>query len=326
MSLVGVSHKKIKVASLCSLAPPVTKLWNDAFEYAYIGKCDNVIAELEGFDVLLVSIETKLDKAYIEKLPNSITAIATYSVGLDHLDTDALARRSIAVLNTPDVLSTAVAENALFLALGVARRATESIALIRSGNWTGWTPSQLIGFELSGKNVGILGMGRIGREIGKKFAGMSANIIYHNRTRLPPELEGEAVFCDTAELLFSQSDVLVLACPSTEKTKGIVSRSRLELMKPSAVVINIARGDIVDDDALIAALESRVIAGAGLDVFNNEPSYDRRYGNLHNVFMLPHVGSSTIEARLRMASILIDGVRALACGQKPKNLISTSGK
>ena len=325
MSLGEINPKKISVASLCSLLPPVVALWQEDFEYSDISDSNDIFAAMECCDVLLVSIETKLDSGFIEKLPESIKYVATYSVGLDHLDLEALNQRAIAVLNTPDVLSTAVAENALFLALAVARRATESTELIRSGSWSGWTPTQLIGFELSGKNVGILGMGRIGREIAKKFNGLSANVFYHNRSQLPQDLEDNAIFCDSAEALFSTSDVLVLACPSTEKTRGIVNRNTLSLMKSTAVIINIARGDIVEDNALISALKSQSIAGAGLDVYNGEPNFDPRYGELQNVFMLPHIGSSTIEARLRMGAILAEGITAMAEGRMPINLISHSG-
>ncbi|MBN8940221.1 MAG: D-glycerate dehydrogenase [Rhizobiales bacterium] len=280
-----------------------------------------LIARLEGRDALLLLAMTPADAALIDALPASVKVIATYSVGLDHIDLEAARRRGIAVLHTPDVLTDAVAETALLLLLGAARRATESIALVRSGAWQGWTPTQLIGVELTGKTLGILGMGRIGRGIADRARAFGMKIGYHNRSALPPELAKGAVHHADARDFLGAIDALAIACPLTETTRGFLNAERIAAMKPGGIVVNIARGPVIDDDALIAGLKSGHVRAAGLDVFTNEPKLDPRYLDLGNAFLLPHIGSSTVESRRAMGQTLIDGFIALAAGRKPDNQV-----
>lgn len=263
-----------------------------------------------GMDVLLCSVTLKVDRKLIAALSPSILAVATYSVGMDHIDLDACKDRQLAVFNTPDVLSDAVAEVAMLLLLAAARRAQESSTLIRSGSWKGWQPTQLNGVELPGRTLGIFGMGRIGREIAARARSFGMRIAYCNRTRLAPELECDARYFADPEALLAVADASIFAWPATPETEGFVNRRRIELMKPGALTVNISRGTVVDDDALIEALASGRVAGAGLDVFNGEPDFDRRYLDLPNVFMLPHIGSSTIETRIRMADALARSIDA----------------
>lgn len=280
---------------------------------------DALVKSAAGKDAIMVYVADKVDRRCIERLPKSIKAIATYSVGYDHIDLEAAKERGIAVLHTPDVLTNTVAEATILLILSAARRVTEGAALLRSGQWRGWTAVDLNGIELTGKNLGIYGMGRIGRAIAQRGRALEMNICYSDAYRMPPDQEkGAAYFKDPEELL-KASDVLVLACASTPETRKFLNDKRIEMLRPDAIVANIARGDIVDDEALIAALKRGRIYGAALDVFNNEPAIDPRYRDLPNAFILPHLGSSTIEARRGMGRILIDGLKAATVGDTTKN-------
>jgi len=272
-------------------------------------------------DVLLLSFGSELRAATIRSLPASLKAVATYSVGYEHIDIAAAQTRGLPVLNTPCVLTDAVAEIGMLLMLGAARRATESIDLIRSRQWAGWNPTQLIGIELLGKNLGILGMGRIGRGVAQRARAFGMTIHYHNRSRAKSELEDGATYHPQFADMAATTDVLLIAAQSSAETRHYLNAERLALLKHGAIVCNVARGDLIDDRALIAALENGRVRAAGLDVFENEPNINRRYYDLPNVFMLPHVGSSTIETRLRMAQALILGLQTLKAGGKPTNRV-----
>ncbi len=278
-------------------------------------------AALQDCAGLVVTPPIRADAWLFDHLPASVNVVATYSVGLDHVDLVAAKRRNVAVVHTPDVLTDAVAETALLLLLGAARRATESIELIRSGRWQGWTPRQIIGQGLAGKTLGVYGMGRIGCGIAERARAFGMSIAYHNTRRLAPALEAGATYCDTPEALLGLADALVIACPLTEATRGFLNAQRLALMKPAAIVVNIARGDIIVDDDLIAALKSGRLFAAGLDVFAGEPKLDQRYLDLPNAFILPHIGSSTIETRLAMGRAVIDGLIGVLEGGNPANRI-----
>jgi glyoxylate reductase len=273
----------------------------------------------ERFDVVLFSLDVRMGTEEIAELPESVRALATYSVGTDHIDFDAAADRSLAVFNTPGVLADSVAEDAVFLMLAAARRATESIDLIRAREWTGWTPRQLVGVQLSGRTLGILGMGDIGDRIAKRAQALGMEVLYCNRRQLADDASRGLGFRATPAALVADSDVLMITCPSTPETRGSVDAALLGHARDDLIVVNIARGDIVDDDALVAALSEGRIRGAALDVFANEPNVDPRYFDLPNVFMVPHIGSSTIEARLGMGRILITGLGAWQAGETPPN-------
>lgn len=271
-------------------------------------------------DALLCSIRPdRIDAAAIAALPETVKAIATYSVGHDHIDLAAAAARGIAVFNTPGVLGDSVADAALLLILGAARRATESIALLRNRGWEGWSPSQLPGIELSGKTLGIFGMGDIGKRIARRARAFGMEIAYCNRT---PVAEEAARHVPDPRLLVAESDVLLLAWPSGPATRRFISADTLNLAKPNAILVNIGRGDLVVDADLIEALRSGRIVAAGLDVFDNEPALDPRYLDLPNAFLLPHIGSSTWEARIGMAQILIDALEAFVAGDHVGNRIA----
>ena len=275
----------------------------------------------EVFDGVLFSLDVDMGSETIASLPADVRFLATYSVGTDHVDLDAARARGLAVFNTPGVLADSVAEDALLLMLGAARRATESIELIRSGRWSGWSPTQLVGVQLAGRTLGILGMGDIGRRIATRARALGMDLLYCNRRALPESESAGAAYRATPAELVRDSDVLVLICPSTPETRGLLNRELLAHARPDLIVVNVARGDVVDDDALVEALSSGRIRAAGLDVFAGEPDFDRRYLDLPNVFMLPHQGSSTIEARLGMGRILIGAVAAWEAGAEPPNRV-----
>jgi glyoxylate reductase len=324
MSIDGSDLGRLKIAVTRMLPLPVMQML-EAHHDIQVNPHDRPMTRDElqhaarDVDALLVTAFDRLDAGAVESLPTRLRIVATYSVGTEHLDLEAARRRGIAVLSTPDVLSDSVAEMAVLLMLGAARRALEGHHLLHGRAWKGWTPTQLVGSEVTGRRMGILGMGRIGRTIARRARGFDMRVHYHNRGRLEPALEEGARHHDTIAGLLAVSDVLVLAAPSTPSTRGVLSAARLALLPEGAIVVNIARGDLVDDDALIAALRSGRIAAAGLDVFNNEPNLHEGYLSLPNVFLQPHQGSSTLSARMRMGQILLDGIDAVLAGRPAPN-------
>ncbi len=268
-------------------------------------------------DAIVCSIDSPpFDAREISRLPDSVKAIATYSVGYDHVDLKAAKKRDIAVFNTPGVLGDAVADSAMLLILGAARRATESISLLREGRWQGWSPGQLLGIGLGNKTLGILGMGDIGRRVAMRARAFGMHILYHNRKKLP---EQNARFFANPREMIAESDVLLLAWPSTPATRRFIRADTLALAKPNMILINIGRGDLVHDKDLINSLTYNDIYAAGLDVFDGEPHINSAYLELPNAFLLPHIGSSTWEARKAMAQILIDGLEDHMSGVIPAN-------
>lgn len=313
---------KLFVAS--RFVEPVEDAFAAAFDTRF-AETKDPLAELraagDAFDGVAFSLEVPMHEAEIAALPERVRVLATYSVGTDHIDLEAARARGLAVFNTPGVLADSVAENALFLMLGAARRGQEAIELIRQRAWHGWQPSQLVGRQLSGRTLGILGMGDIGQRIAARARAFDMRILYCNRKRLAPALEAGAEYRDSIAALAAEVDVLVLACPATEQTRGIVNKELLAAARPGIIVVNIARGDLVVDRALIDALQSGQVYAAGLDVFAGEPAIHPEYFDLKNVFMLPHIGSATIEARMGMGRILIDAIEAWRRGDRVPNRV-----
>jgi lactate dehydrogenase-like 2-hydroxyacid dehydrogenase len=274
---------------------------------------------VDGCDTLMITTSDRLDRNLLRELPKTVRTIATYSVGHDHVDLEAAAELGLVVLHTPEVLTDAVAEIAMFLILGAARRGTESIDLLRSQTWSGWSPTQLPGVQLSGKSLGIVGMGRIGRAVARRATVFGMTPHYTRSAPLRAEEASGATCHATLDDLLAVSQLLLLSCPSTAGTRGLLNAERIKQLPDGAIVINVARGDILEDDALIAALSSGKLLAAGLDVFAHEPSLDSRYFELPNVFMTPHIGSSTIEAREAMARILLESAEELDRGGTPAN-------
>jgi lactate dehydrogenase-like 2-hydroxyacid dehydrogenase len=277
----------------------------------------------ENADAILPCHTEKFSAETIAQLPARVKAIANFSVGVDHVDLEAAAQKQVIVTNTPDVLSDATAEIAILLMLGAARRASEGERLVRSQQWKDWSPAFMVGRQVTGKRLGILGLGRVGQVVAQRGRGFDMTIHYHNRNPLSPEQAGDAIYHDSVEALLANIDVLSIHCPASKATRGLLNRERIALMHRDAILVNTSRGGVIDDDALVAALQSGVIAAAGLDVFNGEPdSIHPGYRELDNVFLLPHIGSATHETRDAMGFRAIDNLIAIFNGEEPGDRVA----
>jgi lactate dehydrogenase-like 2-hydroxyacid dehydrogenase len=268
-----------------------------------------------GYAGILCCSSEKFTPEVIAALPESVRIIATFSVGYEHIDVPAARARGITVTHTPEVLNDATADIAMLCLLGAARRAAEADRMVRSGAWNSWHTTMMLGTHLGGKRLGIFGMGRIGRAVARRARGFGMVIHYHNRSRLPPELEEGAVYHASAEQMLPHCDFLSINAPSTPDTVKFLDAERIALLPDGAVVANTARGNMVDDDALIAALRCGKVAAAGLDVFDGEPDIDPRYRELDNTLLLPHIGSATHETRDAMGFCCLDNLDAFFAGR-----------
>ena len=258
-------------------------------------------------DAILTSLTDKMDEDTINKLPDTIKIISNFAVGFGNIDLEAAKKRGIAVTNTPDVLTDATAEIAMLLILGAARRAPEGIEYAKNSDWK-WSAEFLIGKQLTGARLGILGMGRIGRAVAKLSRPFGMEIHYHNRSKLTPELEEGAIYHDNIKSLFSVSDILAINCPATKETVNIINKETLEYFPTGAIITNSARGDMIDDEAMLDALERRKIYAVGLDVYKGEPNLNPGYLKHRSSFILPHLGSSTKQTRTAMGDLAIDNI------------------
>lgn len=283
---------------------------------------EELIERAKSADALLVTVTDTLNREVIERLPRSIQMIATFSVGYDQIDVAAAQERKIAVSNTPGVLTNATADIAMLLLLGAARGAGNGEQAIRQNTWRNWAPTGFLGRDLTGKRLGILGMGRIGRAVAKRARAFDMEIHYHNRSQLPEHEEAGAHYHDSLESLLPNCDFLSIHAASTPQTRGIINTGTLQALPPGAIIVNTARGDLVDDNALISALKSGHIGAAGLDVFNDEPQLDQRYRTLPNTFLLPHLGSATLETRNAMGFCALDNLDAFFAGKALPNPVT----
>lgn len=283
---------------------------------------DELLALAAGADGILPCHTEHLSAEVIARLPERLRVVANMSVGVDHVDLAAARDRGIVVTNTPDVLSDATAEIAMLLMLGAARRASEGERLVRSRQWRDWSPGFMVGTQVTGKRLGIIGMGRVGQVVARRGRGFGMAIHYHNRSRLPAGREAGAVYYETLEELLPNCDFLSLHCPATSESRGLLNAKRIALLPDGAVVVNTARGALVEDEALIAALASGKLAAAGLDVFNNEPDIDPGYRDLANSFLLPHIGSATRETRDAMGFRACDNLDAFFAGRAPGDRVA----
>ena len=275
-----------------------------------------------GADAIIPCHTEKLTAEVIQQLPDSIRAICSFSVGFDHIDLDAAKARGIMVTNTPEVLSDATAEIAMLCMLGAARRAYEGEREIRTETWADWSATYQLGIQVTGKRLGILGAGRVGQIMAKRARGFDMEIHYYNRNRLSPELDAGAIYHESVEALLPHCDFLSIHCPATPETHHLINAERIALLPDGAVVVNTARGAVVDDNALIEALQSGKLFAAGLDVFNNEPNIDPRYKELPNTFLLPHIGSATRETRDAMGFRALDNLDAIISGGEPRDRLA----
>jgi len=261
----------------------------------------------QGCDGILTSLTEKIDENVVQKLSESVKIISNFAVGFGNIDLKATKKRNIVVTNTPDVLTDATAEIAMLLILGAARRASEGLLYAKNKNWK-WSADFLIGKQLTGSRLGILGMGRIGRAVAKLAKAFGMEIHYHNRSKLNPDLEMGAIYHENIKSLFSVSDILSINCPATKETKHIINKETLEFFPNGAIITNSARGDMIDDEAMVQALINRKIYAVGLDVYNGEPNLYSGYLNQPNAFILPHLGSATKKTRTAMADLAISNI------------------
>jgi lactate dehydrogenase-like 2-hydroxyacid dehydrogenase len=278
---------------------------------------DQIVADAQGMDGIAITSMDKFSAELISRLPHSVKILATVSVGHEHIDIPAAKARGIVVTNTPDVLTDATADIALLLMLGAARGAYWGERLVRENRWSGFSIVHPLGKDVSDMRLGILGMGRIGVAVAKRAKGFNMEIHYHNRQPSEEATALGATYHARFEDMLPQCDFLSINCPMTAETKGIINAHTLALMPKGSIVVNTARGGIVVDDDLIAALQNGHIGAAGLDVYNNEPNLDPRYRELQNVFLLPHLGSATTRTRTNMGLRAFENLKAFFAGETP---------
>ena len=284
---------------------------------------DELVREMQSSDVLVPTVTDRIDARMIAEAGDRLGLIASFGAGTDHIDLDAARKAKIMVTNTPGVFTDDTADLAMGMIIGVPRRIREGVALVRRREWTGWAPSALLGRKLGGKTLGIVGMGRIGQAVAHRARAFGLHILYHNRKRLPEAVERmfAAEHVESLADLLERSDIVTLHCPATPDTHHLIDADAFARMREGACLINTARGELVDTDALVAALESGKLAGAGLEVYPNEPNVDARLLSQPNVMTLPHIGSATVEGREESGMKVVTNIRMWADGHRPPDQV-----
>lgn len=327
-SATAIRPRRPRVAVTRRLMPSVEARMAELFEVALSPddlplSNDRLIALMQTCDVLVPTLTDLLDARTIAAAGPDLKLIANFGNGVDHIDLAAARAAGIMVTNTPGVFTDDTADVTMALMLAVPRRLVEGDRLARSGDWAGWTPSHMLGHRVGGKLLGIIGMGRIGQAVAHRARAFGLSIHYHNRHRLPRGVEEslDATWHQTPDTLLRIADIVSIHCPHTAETHAMLNADRIGSMKPAAYLINTARGEICDEDALIAALTNRRLAGAGLDVFHHEPAVDPRLAALDNVVLLPHMGSATYEGRAASGERVIANIRAWVDGHRPPDQV-----
>ena len=287
---------------------------------------DELAAAMKGADVLVPTVTDQIDAALLAQAGDRLKLIANYGAGIDHIDVATARQRGILVSNTPGVVTEDTADMTMALILAVIRRIPEGLAVMQRGDWAGWAPTAYLGGRVGGRRLGILGMGRIGQAVARRAAAFGMQVHYHNRKRLRPEIEDEldATYWESLDQMVSRVDVLSINCPHTPSTFHLLNARRLKLMKPSAVIVNTSRGEVIDENALTRMLRAGDIAGAGLDVFEHGHEINPRLRELANVVLLPHMGSATIEGRIEMGEKVIINIKTFDDGHRPPDLVVPS--
>ena len=284
---------------------------------------EELCAAVQSADVLVPTVTDRIDAAVIAAAGDQLKLIASFGTGVDHIDLAAAKARGITVTNTPGVLTEDTADVAMALMLAVPRRIAEGDKVARSGEWTGWSPTGMLGHRINGKRLGIIGMGRIGTAVARRARGFGLSIHYHNRKPVHPETEAEleATYWDSLDQMLGRLDIVSVNCPHTPATNHLLTRRLLSMMQPSAYLVNTSRGEVIDEAALADLLASRQIAGAGLDVYEDEPRITTALVGLPNVVLLPHIGSATIEGRLEMGDKVIINIQTFWDGHTPRDRV-----
>lgn len=281
---------------------------------------------MKSADVLVPTITDEIDAAMIGQAGDQLKLIANYGAGVDHIDVATARQRGILVSNTPGVLTDDTADMTMALILAVTRRMSEGMAMMQKDQWTGWAPTALLGGRISGRRLGILGMGRIGQAVAKRAAAFGMQIHYHNRRKLHPEIEEglEATYWESLDQMVARMDVISVNCPHTPSTFHLMNARRLKLMKPDAVIVNTSRGEVIDENALTRMLRAGEIKGAGLDVYEHGTEVNPRLRELENVVLLPHMGSATVEGRIEMGEKVIINIKTFDDGHRPPDQVVPS--
>jgi len=284
---------------------------------------DELIMAVQSAEILVPTVTDSVDSEIINSAGNQLRMIANFGAGVDHIDLHAAASKGIVITNTPDVLTEDTADLTMALILMTPRRMGEGERIVRTNKWTGWTPTYLMGHRINGKRLGIIGMGRIGTAVAARARGVGLAVHYHNRNRASEDLEKrlEVTYWESLDQMLAHMDIIAVTCPSTPATYHLLSARRLQLLQPTSYIINTSRGNIIDEDALVRLLEAGAIAGAGLDVFENEPIINPKFFGMQNVVLLPHIGSSTIEGRIAMGERVIVNVKSFVDGHKAPNRV-----
>ena len=284
---------------------------------------DELAAVMQSTDVLVPCVTDQIDAGLMGQAGGRLKLIANYGAGVDHIDVATARQRGILVSNTPGVVTEDTADLTLALILAVTRRIPQGLALMQAGEWQGWAPMAHLGGRLAGRRLGILGMGRIGQAVALRARAFGMQVHYHNRKRLRPEVEAalEATWWESLDQMVARMDILSINCPHTPSTYHLMNARRLKLMKPSAVIVNTSRGEVIDENALTRGLRSGELAGAGLDVFEHGHEINPRLRELPNVVLLPHMGSATIEGRVEMGEKVIINIKTFADGHRPPDQV-----
>ncbi|MDX1293210.1 MAG: D-glycerate dehydrogenase [Hyphomonas sp.] len=323
-----MSAKKLKVVVTRKLPAPVELRLKELFD-ARLNEDDHpftqeeMVEAMQSADVLVPTVTDKLDGRVMARAGDQLRLIAQFGAGVDNIDVQSAVQRGITVTNTPGVLTDDTADVAMALILSVPRRLFEGAQIMNTGGFDGWTPTWMMGRRLAGKRLGIIGMGRIGQAVARRAKAFGLQIHYHNRKPVSPRIEEllEATYWDSLDQMLSRMDIVSVNCPHTPATFHLMNARRIALMKPEAYVVNTARGEVIDEAALARALKSGQIAGAGLDVFEREPTVNEELFGLPNVVLLPHMGSATIEGRTEMGEKVIINIKTFADGHRPPDRV-----
>ena len=325
---IPMSAKKLKVVVTRKLPAPVELRLKELFD-ARLNDDDHPFTQdelaeaMQTADVLVPPVTDKLDGRIMARAGDQLRLIAQFGAGVDNIDVQSAVQRGITVTNTPGVLTDDTADVAMALILSVPRRLFEGAQIMNSGGFEGWTPTWMMGRRLAGKRLGIIGMGRIGQAVARRAKAFGLQIHYHNRKPVSPRIEEllEATYWDSLDQMLSRMDIVSVNCPHTPATFHLMNARRLELMKPESYIVNTARGEVIDEAALARALKAGKIAGAGLDVFEREPTVNEELFGLPNVVLLPHMGSATIEGRTEMGEKVIINIKTFADGHRPPDRV-----
>jgi glyoxylate reductase len=326
-----MSGIRTKVVLTRRLPEPVETRLKELFDVTLRGNDTpmsraDLVDAVKTCDVLVPTITDKIDAGLLGQAGANLKLIANFGAGIDHIDLETARQRGILVSNTPDVVTEDTADMAMALLMAVVRKIPQGLQAMQSGEWTGWSPTAYLGGRLGGRRLGILGMGRIGQAVARRASAFGMQIHYHNRRRLRPEIEDTlgATYWESLDQMVARMDILSINCPHTPSTFHLMNARRLRLLKPSAVIVNTSRGEVIDENALTRMLRANELAGAGLDVYEHGTDINPRLRELENVVLLPHMGSATLEGRIEMGEKVIINIKTYADGHRPPDMVVPS--